>query len=64
MKDWSHLIIKNIYALDIRFPTSKTSEGTDAVHTNCNYSAAYVNIIISDKLNKVFKHDIYYYKFN
>lgn len=28
----------------MRFPTSTTGEGTDAVHVNCNYSAGYVNL--------------------
>jgi len=44
MTDYSNIIIVSVKALDVRFPTSKTSEGTDSVHTNCNYSAGYVSL--------------------
>lgn len=34
--------ITSLEVLDIRFPTSRTSAGTDAMHTDPDYSAAYV----------------------
>ncbi len=34
--------ITDVIVRDIRFPTSETNAGTDAVHTDCNYSATYV----------------------
>jgi len=34
--------IREIDVLDLRFPTSRTFAGTDAVHTDPDYSAAYV----------------------
>jgi L-fuconate dehydratase len=34
--------IRDLEILDLRFPTSLTSDGTDAVHTDPDYSAAYV----------------------
>ena len=34
--------ITDIEVLDLRFPTSRTSAGTDAMHTDPDYSAAYV----------------------
>ena len=34
--------IRGIDVLDLRFPTSRTFAGTDAVHTDPDYSAAYV----------------------
>ncbi|KAG5680385.1 hypothetical protein PVAND_009894 [Polypedilum vanderplanki] len=37
-------IIKSVEALDIRFPTSLQQDGSDAVHTDPDYSAAYVII--------------------
>ena len=40
--DYSNIILVDIETQDIRFPTSKTNEGTDAVHVNCDYSAAYL----------------------
>ena len=49
MSDYSNIVIVSISALDVRFPTSKTSEGTDSVHTNCNYSAGYLALHAQDK---------------
>src|SRR5207248_1712257 len=37
-----HLIIRELHVIDLRFPTSKTFAGTDAVHVDPDYSAAYV----------------------
>ena len=37
-----HVTITSIDVLDIRFPTSRTDAGTDAMHTDPDYSAAYV----------------------
>jgi L-fuconate dehydratase len=36
------MLIRNLEVLDLRFPTSRTFAGTDAVHTDPDYSAAYV----------------------
>ena len=36
------MIIKDLEVLDLRFPTSRTNAGTDAMHTDPDYSAAYV----------------------
>jgi L-fuconate dehydratase len=36
------VIIRGLEVLDLRFPTSRTSAGTDAVHVDPDYSAAYV----------------------
>ena len=36
------LKITGLEVLDLRFPTSKTNAGTDAMHTDPDYSAAYV----------------------
>ena len=34
--------ILGLDVLDLRFPTSRTHDGTDAVHSDPDYSAAYV----------------------
>src|SRR2546422_4494867 len=34
--------IRDLEVLDLRFPTSRTNAGTDAVHVDPDYSAAYV----------------------
>ncbi len=36
------MIIRDMKVLDLRFPTSRTSDGTDAMHPDPDYSAAYV----------------------
>jgi L-fuconate dehydratase len=36
------MIIRGLEVLDLRFPTSRTSDGTDAVHLDPDYSAAYI----------------------
>jgi L-fuconate dehydratase len=36
------MIIRDLKTLDLRFPTSRTSDGTDAMHPDPDYSAAYV----------------------
>ena len=36
------MIIRELEVIDLRFPTSKTFAGTDAVHVDPDYSAAYV----------------------
>ena len=36
------MTIKDLEVLDLRFPTSRTHAGTDAMHTDPDYSAAYV----------------------
>ena len=40
--------ITNITVVDIRFPTSKDQTGSDAIHKDPNYSAAYIVISTSD----------------
>ena len=34
--------IRDLEILDLRFPTSRTADGTDAMHPDPDYSAAYV----------------------
>jgi L-alanine-DL-glutamate epimerase-like enolase superfamily enzyme len=41
--------VLKVITRDIRFPTSKENLGTDAVHVDCDYSAAYVTIETDDK---------------
>ena len=36
------MVITDLSVLDLRFPTSRTHAGTDAVHVDPDYSAAYV----------------------
>src|ERR1700736_770355 len=36
------MVIKNLSVLDLRFPTSRDKVGSDAVHVDPDYSAAYV----------------------
>ena len=36
------IIIRDLVVSDLRFPTSRTLDGTDAVHTDPDYSATYV----------------------
>jgi L-fuconate dehydratase len=36
------MIIKDMEVVDLRFPTSRTQDGTDAMHPDPDYSAAYV----------------------
>jgi L-fuconate dehydratase len=36
------MIIRDMHVMDLRFPTSRTSAGTDAMHSDPDYSAAYV----------------------
>ena len=36
------MIIRDLEIFDLRFPTSRTHVGTDAVHVDPDYSAAYV----------------------
>src|ERR687891_18107 len=42
--------ITNLSVLDLRFPTSKDQVGTDAVHTDPDYSAAYVMLKTDSQL--------------
>jgi len=41
--------IIDIIVKDIRFPTSLDNLGSDSVHVDCDYSAAYVEIFSDDK---------------
>jgi L-fuconate dehydratase len=36
------MIIRDLEVIDLRFPTSRTQDGTDAMHPDPDYSAAYV----------------------
>src|SRR5436305_11766024 len=40
--------ISNVETLDIRFPTSRTLDGSDAMNLNPDYSAAYVILRTND----------------
>lgn len=40
--------IESVESFDIRFPTSLEGDGSDAVHTNPDYSLCYVVITTSD----------------
>jgi L-fuconate dehydratase len=40
--DDDSMTIRDLETLDLRFPTSRTQDGTDAVHVDPDYSAAYV----------------------
>ena len=42
--------IRDLEILDLRFPTSLTSDGTDAVHKDPDYSAAYVILHTGERL--------------
>ncbi|KAJ3916530.1 enolase C-terminal domain-like protein [Lentinula edodes] len=35
---------------DVRFPTSLTGDGTDAMNTDCDYSSAYITLLTDSKL--------------
>ena len=41
--------IIDIIVTDIRFPTSLDNLGSDSVHVDCDYSAAYVEIFTDDE---------------
>lgn len=41
-------VIRAVTAQDIRFPTSKTLDGSDAVNTDPDYSATYVTVALAD----------------
>jgi L-fuconate dehydratase len=49
--------ITEIVARDIRFPTSRTLAGSDAVHTSPDYSAAYV-VLKTDSLERLEGHGL------
>jgi L-fuconate dehydratase len=44
------MTIRTLETLDLRFPTSRTQDGTDAMHTDPDYSAAYVMLTTDDGL--------------
>lgn len=37
----------SLWGADVRFPTSLTGDGTDAMNTDCDYSSAYVTLLTS-----------------
>ena len=50
--------ITHLEALDIRFPTSDQNDGSDAMHPDPDYSAAYVILRTSvDGKTKLLSHD-------
>ena len=40
--------ITGVTVRDVRFPTSRTLDGSDSVHTDPDYSAAYVTLLTND----------------
>ena len=44
---------------DVRFPTSKDLTGSDAIHTDPDYSATYVTITSSDNNLRGSRHSFY-----
>ena len=46
--------VKDITVDDVRFPTSEDLTGSDAIHSDPDYSAAYVTIYTSDNNLKGF----------
>src|SRR6185503_1706395 len=40
--EWHDMKIRDLEIIDLRFPTSRTADGTDAMHPDPDYSAAYV----------------------
>ena len=40
--------VTNLTVEDVRFPTSKDLTGSDAIHTDPDYSATYVTVYTSD----------------
>lgn len=42
--------IKKVEAFDVRFPTSLTGDGSDAVHSDPDYSVCYVVITTTNNL--------------
>ena len=47
MREFSDEEIIELSVVNVRFPTSKTNDGTDSVHTNPDYSVAYVTLTTS-----------------
>jgi L-fuconate dehydratase len=43
------LMIEKVEVVDVRFPTSLEGHGSDAMHTDPDYSCAYVTIHIANK---------------
>ncbi|MGH9373074.1 MAG: enolase C-terminal domain-like protein, partial [Vicinamibacterales bacterium] len=41
------IVIRDLETIDVRFPTSRSGAGTDAMHTDPDYSAAYVILTTS-----------------
>jgi len=41
-KEWGQYFLKDVGLFDVRFPTSKDNDGSDAIHVDPDYSAAYV----------------------
>ena len=48
MKINYNLTITKLEGKDLRFPTSLKSDGADAMHTDPDYSCAYVKILFND----------------
>jgi len=44
LNSFKHIILDKIECIDVRYPTSTFSEGTDSMHSNCDYSCAYVQL--------------------
>ncbi len=52
--------IVSVTAKDIRFPTSRSLDGSDAMHTDPDYSAAYVILHTDSELRGAW-HDVYHW---
>ena len=48
LKNIKVIKITNLTVEDVRFPTSKDLTGSDAIHTDPDYSATYVTVYTSD----------------
>lgn len=48
MSQYSEIQLVHLSQKYVRFPTSKEQEGTDAMHTNCDYSAVYIEILTAN----------------
>ncbi|KLO13722.1 enolase C-terminal domain-like protein [Schizopora paradoxa] len=46
----SPIIITGYETHDVRFPTSLSGDGTDAMNTDCDYSSAYVSLLTNSEL--------------
>jgi len=56
-EDWSLYFLKDVDLYDVRFPTSKEKHGSDAIHKDPDYSAAYIVLeFATDKKPSIYGH--------